>query len=73
MEIRIRNRQRKFYSNYADYGNRMWNYVVFEHMKTFETMALDYEKKQEIMEALLTFRRNKDFYAKAGKAWKRGC
>ncbi|EXB29787.1 Mitochondrial chaperone BCS1 [Morus notabilis] len=35
-------------------------------------MALDPEKKEEIVEHLLVFSRNKEFYERAGKAWKRG-
>ena len=39
---------------------------------TFETLAMEQEKKREIVEDLLTFSKSKDFYAKIGKAWKRG-
>uniref|UniRef100_A0A2C9UKM5 AAA+ ATPase domain-containing protein n=1 Tax=Manihot esculenta TaxID=3983 RepID=A0A2C9UKM5_MANES len=50
----------------------MWSHIVFEHPATFETMALDPEKKQEIIEDLVTFSNSKNFYARIGKAWKRG-
>ncbi|EXB29789.1 putative mitochondrial chaperone bcs1 [Morus notabilis] len=73
MEIRRRNRQRKLYSNCA--GSSWlgrWTSIVFESLATFETLAMDSEKKNEIMEDSLAFSRNKDFYANAGKAWKRG-
>lgn len=76
-EVRQRNRQRKLYTNIAGYKwptfkQTMWSHVVFEHPATFETMAMEPEKKQEIVEDLLTFSESKDFYAKIGKAWKRG-
>lgn len=45
---------------------------MFEHPATFETMAMEPGKKREIIEDLLTFSKSKDFYAKIGKAWKRG-
>lgn len=67
-EIQREKRQRKLYNN----GNSYWNHIVFEHPATFEKMAMDPEKKQEIKEDLLTFSTNKDYYARIGKAWKRG-
>ncbi|KAF2311368.1 hypothetical protein GH714_022105 [Hevea brasiliensis] len=76
-EIRVRNRQRKLYTNstgykWPSYKQTMWSHIVFEHPDTFETMALEPEKKQEIIEDLVTFSKSKDFYARIGKAWKRG-
>jgi len=76
-EIRLRNRQRKLYTNspgykWPSYKQTMWSHIVFEHPATFETMALEPEKKKEIIEDLVTFSKSKDFYARIGKAWKRG-
>ncbi|XP_050223767.1 AAA-ATPase ASD, mitochondrial-like [Mercurialis annua] len=76
-EIRVRNRQRKLYTNspnykWPSYKQTMWSHIVFEHPATFDTMALEPEKKQEIIEDLVTFSNSKDFYARIGKAWKRG-
>ncbi|XP_059443268.1 AAA-ATPase At3g28580-like [Corylus avellana] len=72
-EIRVRNRQRKLYTNTpAQKLSSMWSHMVFEHQATFETLAMEPEKKREIVEDLLTFSKSKDFYAKIGKAWKRG-
>ncbi|KAJ7956316.1 AAA-ATPase [Quillaja saponaria] len=76
-EIRLRNRQRKLYTNspgckWPSYKQTMWSHIVFEHPATFETMAMEPEKKQEIIDDLLTFSKSKDFYARIGKAWKRG-
>jgi len=76
-EIRLRNRQRKLYTNspgykWPSYKQTMWSHIVFEHPATFETMAMEPEKKKEIIEDLVTFSKSKDFYARIGKAWKRG-
>ncbi|KAJ4851364.1 hypothetical protein Tsubulata_006679 [Turnera subulata] len=76
-EIKARNRQRKLYTNgsgskWPFYKQSMWSHIVFEHPATFETMALDPDRKQDIIEDLLTFSKSKDFYARIGKAWKRG-
>lgn len=76
-EIRVRNRQRKLYTNgsgnkWQIYKQTMWNHIVFEHPATFETLAMEPAKKQEIIEDLVTFSKSKDFYARIGKAWKRG-
>lgn len=76
-EIRVKNRQRKLYTNspgykWPSYKQTMWSHIVFEHPATFETMALEPEKKREIIEDLVTFSKSKDFYARIGKAWKRG-
>ncbi|KAH0969131.1 hypothetical protein GBA52_029003 [Prunus armeniaca] len=50
----------------------MWSHVVFEHPATFETLALHPKKKEEIVNDLIKFSRGKEYYAKIGKAWKRG-
>ncbi|KAL5544282.1 hypothetical protein UlMin_008066 [Ulmus minor] len=71
-EIRMRNRQRKHYTNYSKSSSGRWSHIIFEHPASFETMAMDSEKKKEIVDDLLSFSRNKDFYARAGKGWKRG-
>lgn len=45
---------------------------MFEHPKTFATLAMDPAKKKEVMDDLDAFRKGKDYYARVGKAWKRG-
>ena len=45
---------------------------MFEHPKTFATLAMDPAKKKEVMDDLDAFRNGKDYYARVGKAWKRG-
>ncbi|KAF8399387.1 hypothetical protein HHK36_015251 [Tetracentron sinense] len=75
--IRVRNRQRKLYTNspgykWPSYKQTMWSHIVFEHPATFDTLAMEPQKKQDIIEDLLNFSKSKDYYAKIGKAWKRG-
>ncbi|KAH7528526.1 hypothetical protein FEM48_Zijuj05G0081500 [Ziziphus jujuba var. spinosa] len=77
-EIRIGNMKRRLYTNccagskWFSYQPTMWSHIVFEHPASFETMAMETEKKREIIDDLLAFKNGKDYYAKIGKAWKRG-
>ncbi|KAG6659391.1 hypothetical protein I3843_03G027600 [Carya illinoinensis] len=66
--IKVRNRQRKLYTNNGSY----WSHVVFEHPATFQTLAMDPVKKKEIIDDLITFSKAEEFYARVGRAWKRG-
>ncbi|KAI4351559.1 hypothetical protein L6164_005915 [Bauhinia variegata] len=75
--IAIKNRQLKLYTNnpssrWYGYRSTKWSHIVFEHPATFETLAMEPEKKQEIVNDLVKFRNGKEYYAKIGKAWKRG-
>eukprot|EP00268_Persea_americana_P047351 TRINITY_DN4928_c0_g3_i1.p1 TRINITY_DN4928_c0_g3~~TRINITY_DN4928_c0_g3_i1.p1 ORF type:complete len:530 (+),score=99.82 TRINITY_DN4928_c0_g3_i1:153-1592(+) len=75
--IAVRNRQRKLYTNnpsqnWSGYKKNAWSHVVFEHPATFEKLAMDPEKKEEIIDDLEAFKNGKDYYEKIGKAWKRG-
>ncbi|KAJ1403729.1 P-loop containing nucleoside triphosphate hydrolase [Sesbania bispinosa] len=38
----------------------------------FETLAMDPQKKENIVNDLVKFKQGKEYYAKVGKAWKRG-
>ncbi|KAK7266281.1 hypothetical protein RIF29_18924 [Crotalaria pallida] len=76
-EIAIKNRQLKLYTNnpssgWYGYKSTKWSHIVFEHPATFETLALEHNKKEEIIKDLEKFKRGKEYYAKIGKAWKRG-
>ncbi|KAJ8772161.1 hypothetical protein K2173_027338 [Erythroxylum novogranatense] len=76
-EINVRSRQRKLYTNspgqkWSSFRQAMWSHVSFEHPATFDSMALEPEKRKEIVEDLVTFSQSKDFYARIGKTWKRG-
>ena len=74
-EIGLSKRQRKLYTNCtgdSGYERRgKWSHVIFEHPSSFETIALNPEKK-EIVGDLVTFSKAKEYYAKIGKPWKRG-
>ncbi|KAK8673243.1 hypothetical protein V6N13_111592 [Hibiscus sabdariffa] len=49
-----------------------WESIKLEHPSTFETLALDSELKNMIVEDLNRFLRRKEFYRKVGRSWKRG-
>ncbi|XVF12717.1 hypothetical protein REPUB_Repub08aG0143500 [Reevesia pubescens] len=75
--IATKNRQRKLYCNnpsndWHGYKSTKWSHVVFEHPASFDTLAMGAKKKEEIKNDLIKFRKGKDFYARVGKAWKRG-
>ncbi|KAI5566791.1 hypothetical protein BDE02_13G044100 [Populus trichocarpa] len=66
--IKVKNRQRKLYTN----SGSCWRHVVFEHPASFESIAMEADKKKEIMDDLITFSQAEEFYARIGRAWKRG-
>ncbi|KAL2335569.1 hypothetical protein Fmac_016782 [Flemingia macrophylla] len=66
--IEMKNRQLKLYTN----SRTKWSHVAFEHPATFETLAMKPKKKQDIINDLMRFKSGKGYYAKVGKAWKRG-
>ncbi|XP_025806447.1 AAA-ATPase ASD, mitochondrial-like [Panicum hallii] len=77
--VTVRNRQRRLFTNnpsssWNPYrsGNGVWSHVPFEHPATFDTLAMDPDDKEAIVDDLEAFREAKDYYAKVGKAWKRG-
>ena len=70
-------RQKKLYSNipsnnWWDFRRNLWNCVPFDHPSTFNSLAMDPKKKQEIINDLIRFSKAKEYYAKIGKPWKRG-
>lgn len=74
-EIAVKTRRRKLFTNSGGeqgYRRSMWSHVVFEHPASFGTLAMEPKKKQDIINDLITFSKSKDYYAKIGKAWKRG-
>ncbi|CAJ1946899.1 unnamed protein product [Sphenostylis stenocarpa] len=75
--IAVRNRTLKLYTNnpsndWYGYKRSKWSHVNFEHPSRFETLAMDPKKKEEIVNDLVRFKTGKEYYAKVGKAWKRG-
>jgi len=76
-EIEMSNRQLKLYTNnpssgWYGYKQSKWSHIVFEHPASFETLAMDQKRKEDILKDLVKFKKGKDYYAKIGKAWKRG-
>ncbi|ONM10415.1 AAA-ATPase At3g28580 [Zea mays] len=77
--VMVKNRQRKLFTNisthqWSDGGfmRSAWTHVVFEHPKTFATLAMDPAEKKRVMDDLDMFKGGRDYYARVGKAWKRG-
>ncbi|KAJ0084705.1 hypothetical protein Patl1_30528 [Pistacia atlantica] len=73
----VRNRQRKLYSNnpsknWHGWKATKWSHVHFEHPATFDTLAMERKKKEDIKKDLKKFSESKEYYKKIGKAWKRG-
>lgn len=75
-EIRRKNQDRLLYTNSRggslDSRGHPWESVPFKHPSTFDTLAMDPNKKKEIMEDLQDFASGQGFYQKTGRAWKRG-
>ncbi|RLM86152.1 AAA-ATPase [Panicum miliaceum] len=76
-EIHFSNRRRRLYTNSKSrdaysYEYKSWSYIDFDHPTTFDTLAIEPAKKKEIMDDLDAFRKNRDFYRRTGKPWKRG-
>ncbi|KAG6761547.1 hypothetical protein POTOM_034775 [Populus tomentosa] len=53
-------------------GGGVWQSVNLHHPATFDTLAMDMERKRLIMEDLERFVKRREFYRRVGKAWKRG-
>lgn len=76
--IQVRERKLKLYTNNKSdewrgwKSSSKWSHVIFKHPSTFDTLAMDPTRKQEIVDELLHFKDSKEYYAKIGKAWKRG-
>ncbi|CAD5324406.1 unnamed protein product [Arabidopsis thaliana] len=76
-EIALKNRERKLYTNnsgseYSSWREGLWSNVPFNHHASFETLGMDLDKKEEIKKDLLKFSKEKDYYRKVAKPWKRG-
>jgi DNA polymerase III delta prime subunit len=75
-DIRRKNQDRLLYTNSRggslDSRGHPWESVPFKHPSTFDTLAMDPIKKQEIKDDLKDFANGQGFYQKTGRAWKRG-
>ncbi|XP_024016166.1 AAA-ATPase At3g28600 isoform X2 [Eutrema salsugineum] len=75
--IEARNKKMKLYTNNpsSDWGSSkksMWRHIDFKHPASFQTLAMESKKKEEILNDLEAFSNGKEYYKKIGKAWKRG-
>ncbi|KAJ8438096.1 hypothetical protein Cgig2_015353 [Carnegiea gigantea] len=70
--IAIKKRKRKLFTNLKGSKGASWIHVEFKHPASFDTLAMEPTKKKAIVTDLLHFSKGKDYYAKIGKAWKRG-
>lgn len=52
--------------------NDMWKPVTLDHPATFDTLAMDHDQKEMILNDLEKFVKRRDYYRKVGRAWKRG-
>ncbi|KAM7265990.1 hypothetical protein ACFE04_003673 [Oxalis oulophora] len=59
-------------NNSSSYGGIKWESINLEHPATFETLAMEPDLKNAVMEDLDRFVKRKEFYKRVGKAWKRG-
>ncbi|KAI3448953.1 hypothetical protein Pfo_005618 [Paulownia fortunei] len=66
-------RERRLFTNngHGSYESG-WSCVPFRHPSTFETLALEPELKNQLVDDLTAFADGKEFYQKIGRAWKRG-
>lgn len=75
--IEARNKQRRLHTNnpsenWSSYKKNLWSDITFENPATFQTLAMDPKKKEEIINDLVAFSKGKEYYNKLGKPWKRG-
>uniref|UniRef100_A0A0D9XE06 AAA+ ATPase domain-containing protein n=1 Tax=Leersia perrieri TaxID=77586 RepID=A0A0D9XE06_9ORYZ len=76
-EIRRRSQDRLLYTNarggaMVDARGSPWDPVPFKHPSTFDTLAMDPDRKSAIMADLREFAGGRAFYERTGRAWKRG-
>lgn len=67
-DIKAADRRLKLYMNQYD----RWSCIDLNHPATLETLAMEAELKQRIIEDLARFVKRKEYYKRIGKAWKRG-
>ncbi|CAN6374662.1 unnamed protein product [Urochloa humidicola] len=77
-KMRLKSRERRLYTNraaafgFGEEYHQMWTSHDFSHPSTFDTLALDPALREEIRADLLRFVSRREYYAHAGRAWKRG-
>ncbi|KAF7828896.1 AAA-ATPase [Senna tora] len=54
------------------YPGVKWDSINLEHPSTFDTLAMEAEAKNAVIQDLNRFVKRKEFYKRVGRAWKRG-
>ncbi|KAJ4875165.1 P-loop containing nucleoside triphosphate hydrolases superfamily protein [Raphanus sativus] len=75
--IEAKNKKMKLFTNnpslnWDNSKKSLWRHIDFEHPASFQTLAMDPVKKEDILNDLEAFSNGKEYYKKIGKAWKRG-
>ncbi|GKV49959.1 hypothetical protein SLEP1_g56681 [Rubroshorea leprosula] len=68
----ILNQREKLHIYTYNKENGRWKSAVFKHPARFDTLAMEPKLKEDVINDLDAFRGRKDFFQKAGRAWKRG-
>lgn len=68
----LRNKRNTLNIYTYDHEDHMWESAVFRHPATFDTLAIDPDLKQTIIDDLDLFLQRKDYFQSVGRAWKRG-
>ncbi|WCJ25026.1 P-loop containing nucleoside triphosphate hydrolases superfamily protein [Euphorbia peplus] len=55
-----------------DFEYSEWESTVFKHSATFDTLAMEPERKESIVKDLDLFMQRKKYFQSVGRAWKRG-
>uniref|UniRef100_A0A0E0MMF5 AAA+ ATPase domain-containing protein n=1 Tax=Oryza punctata TaxID=4537 RepID=A0A0E0MMF5_ORYPU len=71
-ELTEKNRQRRLFTNHTKDRKSEWTHVPYNPPTTFDMLAMDPDKKYEIVNDLTAFLEGEDYHSKVGKAWKRG-
>ncbi|OMO62523.1 hypothetical protein CCACVL1_22776 [Corchorus capsularis] len=66
----IQKKTRQRYINMNKSGT--WEFARLDHPASFDSFAMDPNRKLEIIKDLIAFKEGKEHYSKIGKAWKRG-
>ncbi|GLT44588.1 hypothetical protein SLA2020_184740 [Shorea laevis] len=66
-----KDRELKLFTYPSKYESN-WTSTFLQHPASFDTIAMDPDEKQKIIDDLKLFQSSKEFYQGIGKAWKRG-
>uniref|UniRef100_A0A0E0BSK5 AAA+ ATPase domain-containing protein n=1 Tax=Oryza glumipatula TaxID=40148 RepID=A0A0E0BSK5_9ORYZ len=69
-ELRTNNRKRQLFTNNEPIIS-MWSHIPWKHPAMFNTLAMDLDKKAEIIQDLTLFKEGRDCHSSVGKVWKR--